>query len=950
MEKYRPIATKLGFQSPKRYDVFLSFREPDVRKTLVDHLYQALSAAGLNVFLVGDQLEKSEIIGLTLEKAIESSAICIPIFSEGYADSAWCLREAAAMLRTPGSIIPLFYHVDPTDVRYPLKESSPYKQAFLRHYAHPDRYSGEEIDEWKDALGKISSNSGWYMDESLGDEFSLVRRVVIDVIRTLGTRQFEVAKHPVGLDSVKNAVIQKLYLNSGLTEVVVKVGIWGIGGIGKTTVAKAVYNQIYADFDAASFVFDVCTTARNLKDLTKLQKQILSDLSNYNEEVDSVDKGISLFKFHLRGKRVLLVLDEVNAVLQLDALVGDWLGPGSRVIITSRDRHILNVAGVSLECIVEVGGLEINEALELFSWHAFLQSSPSPSHEDLSKKIVEACKGHPLSLEVIGSFLYDRQDDTSCWTRALHDISFHPDIYQTLYSSYSSLSDEEKEIFVDIACFFIGEEKTCPIVFWKSLYKMVDTAVSNLLMKSLITIDNTGLFGMHDLLRDMGRTIAKTEKEGTRLWETAHLNTVSHIRFSRLQLKRGNPQRLAMLWRPGLHYLHLQNLLIEDMTEDTLDMLPSSLIWLRLEHCSFKIEMQEADKNPRHHRSMDNIMELKIMQLKGCYDLGISSLFPLSNLRLQHLDLERCESLYNLPDTIGFLSQLQHLYLGGCRNLNNLPDIIGNLLRLQHLYLGGCQNINNLPDTIGFLSQLQHLYLGGCRNLNNLPDTIGNLSQLQHLYLGGCQNINNLPDTIGNLSQLQHLYLGGCRNLNDLPNSIGNLSQLQHLNMFECLTLKNLPYTIGNLLQLEHLDLERCVSLNNLPDAIGNLSSLQHLDLRWCDKLNKLPETIGNLFQLQHLCLGSCKNLNNLPNTIGNLQQLQHLNLEGCINLKNLPDSTGNLSQLQHLNLEWCGSLKNIPDTFGNLSQLQQLKLRGCESLHNLPDSIDNLSQLEYFF
>ncbi|GLJ36234.1 hypothetical protein SUGI_0727390 [Cryptomeria japonica] len=157
---YNPPTTKLVFQSDKSYHVFLSFRGPDVRKTLVDPLYQALSAAELVVFLDSEKLEKGEIIGLSLEKAIETSVIRIPIFSQGYADSAWCLKEAAAMLRTPGLIIPLFYHVDPTHVRYPENESSPYKESFLKHYGRSDRYPRGEIDGWKKAILQICSRSG----------------------------------------------------------------------------------------------------------------------------------------------------------------------------------------------------------------------------------------------------------------------------------------------------------------------------------------------------------------------------------------------------------------------------------------------------------------------------------------------------------------------------------------------------------------------------------------------------------------------------------------------------------------------------------------------------------------------------------------------------------------------------------------------------------------------
>ncbi|GLJ40623.1 hypothetical protein SUGI_0838540 [Cryptomeria japonica] len=955
-QQYRPPTTKLALIGKKTYHVFLSFRGPDVRKTLVDHLFEALSAAGLNVYKDDEKLEKGEEIWPSLEEAIKSSAIRVPIFSRGYAESAWCLKEAAAMLRTDDLIIPFFYYVDPTHVRYPQGNDSPYKQSFLKHYSHPNRHPTEEVDEWKNALLQICDRSGWSMDMAQGYEARLVKTVVNDLIKTLGRVPLEVAKHPVGMDSLKNAIVQKLNLNSG--DEVVKVGIWGIGGIGKTTVAKAVYNQIYTNFEAASFISNIRATAAEPRDLRKLQNKILKDLTNYGEKVDNVDEGISLFRDRLGSKRVLMILDDVDAVEQLNALVGNWLCSGSRVIITSRNKHVLNVAQVSPEGIHEICGLEINEGLQLFCWYAFLRADPSPGFEDLSKRIVEACKGHPLSLEVIGSFLYDKQNDLGCWKEALDNIILNPDILDRLYISYKALRDEEKEIFLDIACFFIGEEKAYPIIFWKSLYRMVDTALNNLSMKSLIKIDGKGIFDMHDHLRDMGRIITEKEKEHTRLWEASHLRIISNkVNCSRLRIDGGNPQRLEILFRPGLRYLHLQNLSIEGMTKDTLAMLPPDLIWLRMEDCRLDIGINRA-KRKRRHSFAGTSLELKTMQLQSCPgvdNIAISSLFSLPTMKLQHLNLGGCASLNNLPSVIGNLSELQHLYLGGCGILNNLPDTIGKLLQLKHLELAQCGNLNNLPDTIGNLSQLQHLDLGGCGSLNNLPDTIGNLSQLQHLNLGGCQSLNNVSTAIGNLSQLQHLNFGGCGSLNNVPDTIGNLSQLQHLNLGFCGSLNKLPDTIGNLSQLQHLELSvyeylnlfQCGSLQKLPDTIGNLSQLQHLNLKWCGSLNSLPDTFGNLTNLQHLYLEVCGNLCNLPDTFGNLSQVQQLDFMGCGSLNNLPDTIGNLSLLCYLSLSGCGSLNNLPDTIGNLSGLQHLSLAGCRRLNNLPQTIGNLSQLQ---
>ncbi|GLJ22675.1 hypothetical protein SUGI_0427200 [Cryptomeria japonica] len=745
---YVPAATKVSFND-KRYHVFLSFRGKDVRKTLVDHLFQALSAAGLNVFLDSYHLKRGEIIDLSLERAIESSAIRIPIFSKGYASSAWCLQEAALMLGSPGLIIPLFYEMEPTHVRYPDNESSPYKKSFEKHYRHPDRYLREEIDGWKNALQQICCRSGWSLDMTGGFEAQLVKKVVNDIIKTLDRVPLEVAKYPVGLEALRNALLQKLHLNSAGR--VVKVGIWGIGAIGKSTVAKAVYNEVYDCFDAATFLFNVRGTS-----LTKLQEKILKNLVNYSEEVESVEKGISLLRGRLGGVRALLILDDVDDRLQLDALAGDWLASGSRVIITSRDKHILNAAHISSACIHQMSGLGRNESLQLFSWHAFLRPSPIPGYEELSKRIVETCKGHPLSLEVIGAFLYDKQDDSDidCWNETVDNITVNRDIFKTLYISYSGLSTEEKEIFLDIACFFIGERKTSPIVFWKSMYKNVGIAISNLSMKLLIKIDKRKVFDMHDLVRDMGRIIA--EKEQTRQWQTAQSSRsfkyASNINTSCLRLYKGDLRCLEMLCTSSLRYLHLEQVHIED----TIHSLPPSLIWLKVDSCSFPITMHS------------------------------SNLFDLI------LGTEKKSTFI-----VGSISQLRIMDLTNCRPLQNVPDTISHLSLLQSLKLSGCQRLDCLPNTICNLSQLLYLNLSYCEKLRYLPESIGNLSQLQYLNLTCCKILLKLPNSIGKLSQLKQLSLSWCKKLQSLPETISDLSKLEKLDMLSCYSAwKSIPYAI----------------------------------------------------------------------------------------------------------------------------------------------------------
>ncbi|GLJ36446.1 hypothetical protein SUGI_0731870 [Cryptomeria japonica] len=178
---FRPCSEKIHF-SDYTYHVFLSFRGPDVRKSLVDHLFEAFKVAGIHAFLDNERLEKGKIIAMSLQKAIENSAILIPIFSSGYADSAWCLEEVREMwkYRSTRLIIPLFYGVDPSDVRYPEKDNGAFTEAFKRHYSK-GRFGSHIIDEWKDALHNVSSLSGWSLDMAAGYEAKLVKQVVSDI-------------------------------------------------------------------------------------------------------------------------------------------------------------------------------------------------------------------------------------------------------------------------------------------------------------------------------------------------------------------------------------------------------------------------------------------------------------------------------------------------------------------------------------------------------------------------------------------------------------------------------------------------------------------------------------------------------------------------------------------------------------------------------------------------
>eukprot|EP01018_Ginkgo_biloba_P019379 Gb_11526 [translate_table: standard] len=455
-----------------QYHVFLSFRGSDVRKSLVDHLYQSLVAAGVRTFLDSKELKKG--VSMVPKRAV----------------------------------------------------SNVLTYAFHKH-STKGRYTTDTINEWKSALKQASDLSGFSLEDVSGYEGKLVKQVLMDVLNILNTlnskSSLHVAKHPVGLANRMSKLKDMLKIGSN-DKSVRTVGIWGMGGIGKTTLSKAVLNDMKCMFDASCFVSDVRETAEeSKKGLKKLEEQILKDLLKNELKVDNVHDGQAKMRERLGSKRSLLILDDVDDRKQLEALHGDWFGGGSRVIITTRDKHILNLA--QADEIYEIEELEHNQALELFSWHAFLRVRPDEGYDHLSERVVKACKGLPPSLEVMGAHMYDKKDDAEFWDEAVIRIEGLMDthLYETLKISFNGLLEEEKQIFLDIACFFLGETKKIAIEIWKAIgCKNPHTTIANLSLKSLIRVEYSH-FWMHDHLRGLGREIVAEESRGdpckrSRLW------------------------------------------------------------------------------------------------------------------------------------------------------------------------------------------------------------------------------------------------------------------------------------------------------------------------------------------------------------------------------------------------------------------------------------------------
>ncbi|KAM2849623.1 hypothetical protein PS2_026003 [Malus domestica] len=197
-------------------------------------------------------------------------------------------------------------------------------------------------------------------------EAEFIRKIVDENICKwlTSTNELHVANHPVGIDSRIQDIIT--YLSSGGSNGVRMVGIWGMGGVGKTRVAKAIYNQIHPMFQFKSFLADV-RDATSKHALVDLQKKLISNVLKKEPEIRCVDEGKGMIKQQFQHKRVLFIMDNVDEVEQREAIAGnhDWFGPGSRIILTTRDEHLLKQG--KMHNIYPAQNFNEGEALELFS-------------------------------------------------------------------------------------------------------------------------------------------------------------------------------------------------------------------------------------------------------------------------------------------------------------------------------------------------------------------------------------------------------------------------------------------------------------------------------------------------------------------------------------------------------------------------------------------------------
>ncbi|XVF81820.1 hypothetical protein PTKIN_Ptkin15bG0186600 [Pterospermum kingtungense] len=878
-----------------KHQVFLSFRGEDTRLNFTSFLLQALKDKGIGVFFDEETLKTGEQLSQALLTAIAESQVAVVVLSDQYASSSFCLKELFEIMERSTKellvVVPIFYHIDPSHVR---NLGGNFKISFHEHQRK--KQPAQDIQRWKDAFAKVGHLKGFHIKGGQFDrsEHSYIKEIIEDVIEKLNSKSSIASGELVGIDYQKEEILKLIHQKD--TRV---IGICGMGGIGKTTLAKAVYKEVsrHQFVDQSFFLLNV----RENFEKNRMDSVVDDFLRGVLKQETKINIPLSdVIIDRLRNKRVFVVLDDVNDSEQIEDLGVQHLGPGSKIIVTSRDRQVLrNIDAI----IYELRSLNEDDSAKLFRISAFKKDRPVAELWDLSVKLAKCARGLPLALKLMGARLYRQPKEE--WESLMVKLKEFPegDVFKRLKLSFDGLDHLERNVFLDIACFFKGYSREDATNKLDCCYnKSARSAITKLVDRCLVEISTDTLRGrgfnsdalwMHDSLQEMGWEIVRLESE--------------------------DPRKRSRLWR-----LEEVRLLEDDKVTDAV-----KAIFLHLDVLS-TVENYPIGRPPRplelcpgafekmtnlqfimfHGGMVDYGMEFKKLVLKN--DLKFLS-DELRFLQWNHYPLKSLPSNFNPRNLVELrlrygkiellwseekehdLLNLRVLDVSGCRNLCKIPNL-SRAMKLEVILCKECKNLVKLPS-MEHLRSLKVLNLERCSKLKIFPEVPVHLNNLDLTGTG----IKEVPDSIGHLRHLRKLYLEESA----VENISSNLSKLESLTVLPLnfCGITEFPELPRNLLKLAL----QGTGIKEVPSSISRPDKLEYLDMSFTGVCN-LPSSIVELHALKVVKLGSCPNLTIFPSFPEEIEEIDMM----MTAIEEIPSSISRLKRLKRLSLQNSSRLKSL--------------------------------------
>ncbi|KAK2660405.1 hypothetical protein Ddye_006938 [Dipteronia dyeriana] len=580
------------------------------------------------------------------------------------------------------------------------------------------------------------------------------------------------------------------------------VGISGIGGSGKTTLASEICrdSQVLSYFNS-QILFLTVSQSPNVE---QLKTQIWGFISGCD--------GIRPY-----GRRVLVVLDDVWSLSALEQLI--CRVPGCKTLVVSR----FGFPTVVLNATYKVELLSEKESMLLFCHSAFGKSTiPPAANENLVKQIVNECKGLPLALKVIGASLRDQPE--LYWRSAQKRLargepiceSHESNLVDRMAISINYLPEKVRECFLDLGSF--PEDKKIPlevlINVWVEIQDIDEEEAFAILVelaeRNLVTLVKDPRAGdmyssyyevsvtQHDVLRDLA----------------LHLSNRGNINGRRRLLMPKMEIELPKDWERNVDQpfnAQIVSIHIGEMRE---------MDWFRMEFPKAEVLILNfSSKEFFLPPFIENMPKLRAL---------IAINYSTSNATLQNFSV--CSNLTNL----------RSLWLERV-SISRLPELTVPMKKLRKISLVLCNINNSLDQPTMDLSQmfpcLLELTIDHCDDLIRLPPSLCKMQSLKCLGITNCHGLHELPADIGKLRSLQNLRLYACPLISTLPPGICELVGLEYLNISQCVGLDCLPQGFGKLVRLEKIDMRECTLISELPESVASLQSLRHVicdeDVSW---------------------------------------------------------------------------------------------------------------------